>query len=627
MKYLRLPKTVNEKPVCIVSLNRLCGGYCMNAAITTNEIPAYLNEPKEVGYIYGTLEYDERKNLWIVRGEPPVLQMAKRLFPGSASYAGYVKFPANKRSTGDLNWLMQRFPLKILSHEKWEQLRKEAIDHVLRRQEILKKPQYVKPPPTFVGELKNYQKEGVAWLLHNERTLLADETGLGKTPQALAWLATLNAFPALYVTQPHLLLQANREIKKFLRLEPIQNSANQWVLFQDDMPDGSVTTHIIHGLTPYELPRAHIYLIHYLLLRGWKNILAKFGFKAVVFDEIHELRRSKNEKYSAASLISDSVPYVCGLSGTPIYNYGGEIWNVMNIVEYHSLGDWDSFTREWAYGYGNKIIRDPELLGDYLRREGLLLRRTKKDVAHELPPKRRYVQFIESDEGVFKEIIKEAVELAVRSSKASTPFEKGRLEGEAIRLTRRATGVAKARYVAAFVRTLLEVGEPVVLFAYHHDVWDIYREALKDYNPVFITGRETTKEKNDAQNAFVTGQTDLICISLRAATGLNLQREDAVVVFGELDWSPAVHTQAEDRVHRIGQETSVLCYYLVSEHGMDQEMMEAIGLKVQQFTELMGDTPETEEDRFLSEVEVSKHMRKVIEKLQRMNSKLQSEAE
>ena len=61
---------------------------------------------------------------------------------------------------------------------------------------------------------------------------------------------------------------------------------------------------------------------------------------------------------------------VIGLSGTPIYNRGAEIWNVINILDFHFLGNYESFTREWCYGYGNQIVQKPELLGDYLRARG-----------------------------------------------------------------------------------------------------------------------------------------------------------------------------------------------------------------------------------------------------------------
>ena len=84
------------------------------------------------------------------------------------------------------------------------------------------------------------------------------------------------------------------------------------------------------------------------------------------------------------------------------------------------------------------------------------------------------------------------------------------------------------------------------------------------------------------------GRSSLCVISLRAAAGLNLQRASCVV-FGELDWSPAVHSQAEDRAHRMGQQDSILCYYLVAPQGSDRDMQDALGLKVSQFVQLMGD--------------------------------------
>jgi SWI/SNF-related matrix-associated actin-dependent regulator of chromatin subfamily A-like protein 1 len=145
-------------------------------------------------------------------------------------------------------------------------------------------------------------------------------------------------------------------------------------------------------------------------------------------------------------------------------------------------------------------------------------------------------------------------------------------------------------------------------------VMDLYKKELKAFHPVFITGRENEKQKDQAVTAFMEGKTDICCISLRAASGLNLQRATCVV-FGELDWSPAVHSQAEDRAHRIGQEDSVLCYYLVSSRGSDQDIQEALGLKVSQFIGIMGDALESEEDRLLAQSAASEHIERVIERL------------
>lgn len=134
-------------------------------------------------------------------------------------------------------------------------------------------------------------------------------------------------------------------------------------------------------------------------------MLPNLRFRAAVFDEAQELRRAGSEKYSAASLLSESCERVIGLSGTPIYNQGGEIWNVVNILDYHFLGDWESFTREWCYGYGNNVVIKPDLLGEHLRREGLMLRRTKAEVLPELPEKRRLVQQIDADDMVYRRLM------------------------------------------------------------------------------------------------------------------------------------------------------------------------------------------------------------------------------
>jgi len=101
---------------------------------------------------------------------------------------------------------------------------------------------------------------------------------------------------------------------------------------------------------------------------------------------------------------------------------------------------------------------------------------------------------------------------------------------------------------------------------------------------------------------------------LRAAAGLNLQRASCVV-FGELDWSPAVHSQAEDRAHRMGQTDSILCYYLVSQGGSDQDMQDALGLKVSQFVGLMGDEPPAPEDELLSAQAARQHIERLVARL------------
>ena len=361
--------------------------------------------------------------------------------------------------------------------------------------------------------------------------------------------------------------------------------------------------------------RDSVYIIHYLLLRGWKDVLPEQGFRTVIFDEMQELRRNGTGKYSAASLLSQACENVIGLSGTPIYNQGGEIWNVINILDFHCLGDWESFSREWCYGYNSAVVAKPELLGEHLRREGLMLRRVKRDVLKELAPKRRLVQEIDWDDKVYRELMAPVAEQLRLLRATDDPSRRALIEDAICQRQRQATGVAKAPFVAAFVRALVEAGEKVLLMGHHHAVMDIYKKELKALRPGFITGRETDKQKEKAADDFMQGKTDLLCLSLRSASGLNLQRATCVV-FGELDWSPAVHSQAEDRAHRIGQEDSLLCYYLVSPKGSDREMQDALGLKVSQFVSLMGDRKQTQEERLFVESQARERIRHLVERLQ-----------
>ena len=544
--------------------------------LAQEDIPSFLRWEETAGYTYGTLSYNARRKCWVIRGDPAVTELAKRLFPGTDAKRGEARFTAHRRIIGDVNWLMLRYPLQIAPRDRarWEQALEDAREYYRARERARTAPLHPQlSPAVFSGQLRPFQQAGLSWLLLTPRALLADEMGLGKTVQALACAAQEGVFPLLVVPPPHLTRNWMAEIRRFLRIRGREPRV-----------------HIIKGLTPYPLPEADVYILHYLLLRGWKQALPPMRFHTVIFDEVQELRRTGTEKYSAASLLSESCERVMGLSGTPIYNYGSEIWNVINILDYHFLGDWETFTREWCMGYGNRIVQKPELLGDHLRREGLMLRRTKQEVLPELPEKRRLVQEIDADDALYVRLMAPVWEKLYRwrQDRELTASARALLEDQISQEARQATGLAKAPYVCQFVKALVNAGEKVLLFAHHHAVMDYYRKELKNERPAFITGRESAAKKEEAVDRFMLGKTDLCAVSLRAASGLNLQRATCVV-FGELDWSPAVHSQAEDRAHRMGQRDSLLCYYLVSPRGSDRDMQEALGLKVSQFQLLMGD--------------------------------------
>ena len=123
----------------------------------------YFTEPidiKEAHHIYGTLTLNKSKNYWVIDGEPAVVELAKRLFPGSEGLGrGKAKFPNQPRLVGDLNWLMLRYPLDVHNQDAWKIARTRAIEHVEERisQELMPK-QITPPPDSFNGELRPFQK-------------------------------------------------------------------------------------------------------------------------------------------------------------------------------------------------------------------------------------------------------------------------------------------------------------------------------------------------------------------------------------------------------------------------------------------------------------------------------------
>lgn len=195
------------------------------------------------------------------------------------------------------------------------------------------------------------------------------------------------------------------------------------------------------------------------------------------------------------------------------------------------------------------------------------------------------VHEIEADEDAFKALQGDAINLAKIVLRHNEQFrgEKMQAAGEFDAMLRQATGIAKAPYVAEFVKLLLDSGEPIVLFGWHRAVYGIWSEALAAYNPVLYTGSESAIQKAEAIDTFVNGRSQLMIMSLRSGAGIDgLQGYCHIGVFGELDWSPGVQEQCMGRFHRDGQDEPCTAYFLVSNSGADPVMAEVLGVKREQ---------------------------------------------
>lgn len=324
-----------------------------------------------------------------------------------------------------------------------------------------------------------------------------------------------------------------------------------------------------------------------------------FFANGVAVHNCQELRHHTSQRYAAAKAIAHAADYRISLSATPIFNYGSEIWSVLDATCPDSLGTRDEFIREWcgaSMGMGDKpAIRNPKAFGMYAREHGLMLRRTREDVGRELPDLTKVPYTIDADTAALDKVGASAAELA-RIILAQGETHKGakmQAAEEFSNLMRQYTGIAKAPYVAEFVKLLVESGEKVLLFGWHRSVYDIWLDALKDLKPALYTGSESPAQKAEAARRFIESETPVLIMSLRAGAGLDgLQGHCRIVVFGELDWSPKVHDQAIGRVHRDGQDEKVVAYFLVSDHGADPVMADVLALKKSQSDGIVDPTGE-----------------------------------
>ena len=167
--------------------------------------------------------------------------------------------------------------------------------------------------------------------------------GLGKTVQTLSYVATeKQTFPVLVVAPLVTLNNWEREISKFLK----KKSRNGRIV---DANSPSVT--IIRTGKAKDLPKTDIYIINYELLFKRYDDLSKVGIKTIVCDEVHNLRSKTTQKYKAVKKLAalDSVKYRIGLSGTPIYNRGSEIWPIIDILKPGLLGSFKEFCEYFCY--------------------------------------------------------------------------------------------------------------------------------------------------------------------------------------------------------------------------------------------------------------------------------------
>jgi superfamily II DNA or RNA helicase len=438
-------------------------------------------------------------------------------------------------------------------------------------------------PETFHGSLRPYQAQGVDWLQFLRSAelggVLADDMGLGKTVQTLAHLAIEQAEgrldrPSLIVCPTSVVPNWAMEAARFapsLKLLTLHGPARKERFGEIGQHDLVLTT--------------------YPLLTRDHAVLTEHDWHVVVLDEAQMIKNPNAETTRQALRLK--ARQRLALSGTPLQNHLGELWSLFDFLAPGFLGSARSFRTRF---------RTPiEKHGDTARGEMLtrrvrpfLLRRTKEEVALELPPKTEITEPVEMEAA--QRGIYESIRLAMHARVRQAIAEKGLarsgiiildallkmrqaccdprlLKLKAVEKTK--AGSAKLDRLMEMLTVMLAEGRRVLLFSQFTEMLALIEARLdaEKIGYVLLTG--DTKDRATPVAQFQAGKVPLFLISLKAGgVGLNLTAADTVIHYDPW-WNPAVEDQATDRAHRIGQDKKVFVHRLVT-LGTIEEKMEVL---------------------------------------------------
>lgn len=497
----------------------------------------------------------------LIDAEPHVMSRLRPLFNGILTSGARGKFTHkpisiafNQSHSKDVLWINERYPLEIpMSIYTELKMKAHSYDKILAEVARADQNKDWTPSPQaykLALPLREHQIQFHNMAIKVKRMLLADKMGLGKTASAISLLCEPAHRPAIVVVPPHLCTQWEEEVHRFL-------------------PDLKV--HVIRGFKTYNLSAdTDVVITSYNRLEPWQDKIFSIPFKTVILDEVHELRHSGTNKRINCKKLSEQAEMCFGLSGTPIYNRGSEMWSVMDVISPNCLGSESEFKSEWCDW---DSVREPAILHAYLKNRGLMLRRVPEDVGLNFGKASKHPYTLDADLNKLKEVQEVAKMLAI-SVLSGNIGDSDMSAREFDMKLRQATGIAKARPVAEFVKMLCEEGEKVIVGVWHREVYDILMKELAQYKPVMYSGSESVKQKDEAKKSFIEGDSQVFLLSLRSGAGLDgLQRVCNTVVFAELDWSPHVMDQVLARVDRDGQIKHVQGFYLTIKDGSDPFIM------------------------------------------------------
>ncbi len=451
-------------------------------------------------------------------------------------------------------------------------------------------PELPKLPEHLETLLRSYQKQGVSFLadraLCRANPILADDMGLGKTLQVLAMLALWKAaglsqkhpFSVLIICPATVIgvwcAQA-REFCPELDVIPLTGNAAKRQKTFDEHPDGILVT-------------------HYGLVRTDSLMLKQREYEFIVLDEAQNIKNPQAQATLAVKMLDSR--HRIALTGTPIENRLQDLWSIMDFLNPGFLGDLSFFNSKYASGGGNVEALVAKMAP-------LMLRREKRSVAAELPPRTVTVLPVEMTEGQRELYDRELVmtrnavseEGAFEILAALTRLRQLCCDPELRLKEQHNYGSGKLDLLLDKAADLLESGHSILVFSQFAQMLEIIRRemAARQMPTRLITGETPVEERARLVDQFNDDPQDsVMLLSLKAAgTGLTLTRADYVFLYDPW-WNPAAENQAIDRTHRIGQTRPVFAYRLVAEDSIEGRVLELMRRKQELFDAVVGGATE-----------------------------------
>jgi len=459
-------------------------------------------------------------------------------------------------------------------------------------------------PAGLHATLRPYQHEGVTWLdflrAHGLHGILADDMGLGKTVQALALLLREKEAgrldrPCLIVVPTSLVFNWEAEARRFapaLRVLPLHGAGRK--------------RHF------HEIASADLVLTTYALLRWDREVLATRDYHYVILDEAQAI---KNDRTQVAHLVRHlHARHRLTMTGTPMENHLGELWSQFAFLMPGFLGARKRFTElfrnpiERGEAGSERSLRASERLARRLR--PFILRRSKQEVALDLPPKSEIPLYSEltGEQRTLYETVRLAYLEKVRREAENRGVERAQVtildallrlrqvcchpQLLPLEMAKRVHASAKMRQLAELIPEAVEEGRRILVFSQFVRFLTLVRHWLDQHPFTYCYLDGATRQRQPVVDRFQEGDVPLFLISLKAGgSGLNLTAADTVI---HLDpwWNPAVMDQATDRAHRIGQDKPVQVYNLITRHTVEERILQLQARKQHLATDVLTATPE-----------------------------------